>query len=40
MIEDEMDDYDEEINIDGDHSNVIINDHEDTEDLGQLKNQL
>ena len=37
MIEDEMD-YDEEINIDGDHSNVIIN--EDTEDLGQLKNQL
>jgi len=42
MIEDEMDEYDEEINMgmDGDHSNVIINDHEDTEDLGQLKNQL
>ena len=38
MIEDEMDEYDEEINVDGDHSNVIINDHEDTEDLGQLKN--
>jgi hypothetical protein len=27
MIEDEMDEYDEEINVDGDHSNVIINDH-------------
>ena len=39
MIQDEMDEYDEEINV-GDHSNVIINDHEDTEDLGQLKNQL